>query len=537
MVVVAALGLLRLPMSLAVVSSPVVWADSSVAALVSRVGGIELEPVVDAPVAIVTGVPPRTDSAHDHDPPDHDHRYHHHVPGDRMITVVPLDTAGLGDRSYVAHDGEVALVVDPQRDYDRVLAITDEAGVRVTHVFETHVHNDYVSGGLALAREVGAAYHLNADDDVRFERTGLRDGDVVAVGAMRLRAVHTPGHTHTHLAYVLTDAAGTHQGAFTGGSLLFGSTGRPDLLGAEATGTLVRDQWRSARRLVEELPDATEVYPTHGFGSFCSASQSSVDRSSIGEERTTNLALTEELEAYVEQLLGGLGAYPAYYAHMAPANSAGPGAPELEQPAVTDPAQLRRRIEAGEWVVDLRTREAFAAGHVPGTLSFGLDGPFVTYLGWLIPWGTPITLLGASADDVARAQRELSRIGLDGDVAAMATGTPDDWAGEHATTSFPRSDFAGLQAALASGDDLVVLDVRRAEEHDESHVEGALNVPIHSVLAHLDDLPRRPLWVHCAGGYRAAVVAGLLDAHGFDVVAVDAPYTEAADAGLPLVAA
>ena len=191
-----------------------------------------------------------------------------------MITVVPLDTAGLGDRNYVAHDGEVALVVDPQRDYDRVLAITEDAGVRITHVFETHVHNDYVSGGLALAREVGAAYHLNADDDVAFERDrparrrrgrGRRDAPA--------GAPH-PGHTHTHLSYVLEDVAGAAQGAFTGGSLLFGSTGRPDLLGADHTDTLVRDQWRSAHRLADALPDATEVYPTHGFGSFCSATQS-----------------------------------------------------------------------------------------------------------------------------------------------------------------------------------------------------------------------------------------------------------------------
>ncbi len=452
-----------------------------------------------------------------------------------MITVVPLDTAGLGDRSYVAHDGEVALVVDPQRDYDRVLAITEEAGVEITHVFETHVHNDYVSGGLALARETGAAYHLNAEDDVDFEREQVVDGDVIAVGAMRVRVLHTPGHTHTHLAYLLTDEAGVSQGAFTGGSLLFGATGRPDLLGADHTDTLVRDQWHSVRRLADAVPDTTEVYPTHGFGSFCSATQSDADSSTIGQERRTNPVLTGDLDAWVAELLDGLGVYPAYYAHMAPANAAGPGAPRLETPSEADPSELRRRIEAGEWVVDLRTREAFAAGHVPGTLSFGLDGPFVTYLGWLVPWGTPITLLGASLEEVAQAQRELSRIGLDDDVAAMATGTPEEWAGEEALGSFPRGDFADLAAARGRGEDLVVLDVRRADEHDASHVEGALNVPIHLVLAHLDDLPRQRLWVHCAGGYRASVVAGILDAHGFDVLAVDAPFTEAADAGLALV--
>src|SRR5512145_100011 len=150
-----------------------------------------------------------------------------------MITVTPIDTPGLGDRTYLAHDGKVALVVDPQRDYDRVLAVAEEAGVQITHVFETHIHNDYVTGGLALAKELGAAYHVNADDPVEFERVGVRDGDVVEVGdKIRLRVVHTPGHTHTHLSYALS-ADDKAIAVFTGGSLLYGSTGRPDLLGPD----------------------------------------------------------------------------------------------------------------------------------------------------------------------------------------------------------------------------------------------------------------------------------------------------------------
>ena len=453
-----------------------------------------------------------------------------------MITVIPLDTSGLGDRSYLAHDGEVALVVDPQRDFDRVLALADEAGVRITHVFETHIHNDYVSGGLALARETGAVYHLNADDPVEFDRVGVRDGDVVEVGGMRLRVIATPGHTHTHLSYVVTDADGAPAGAFTGGSLLFGATGRPDLLGPGHTQTLVRDQWRSARQLADALPDETPVFPTHGFGSFCSAGGGGADSSTIGHERTVNPALTQEMEAYVEELLAGLGAYPSYYVHMAPANSAGPEAPQLDEPAVVDPDELRRRIDAGEWVVDLRTRSAFAAGHVRGTFNFGLDGPMVTYLGWLIPWDASITFLGETAEQVREARRELSRIGLDGHVTGMATGGPEDWAAGDPLGSYEVADFAALAQALADGADINVLDVRRADEFAEQHLSVAINVPIHLVLAHVDDIPRdKPLWVHCGGGYRAAVVASLLDAQGFDVVAVDEPFTAAAPAGLELV--
>jgi glyoxylase-like metal-dependent hydrolase (beta-lactamase superfamily II)/rhodanese-related sulfurtransferase len=453
-----------------------------------------------------------------------------------VTTVVPIDTPGLGDRTYLAHDGRVALVVDPQRDYDRVLAVAEEAGVTITHVFETHIHNDYVTGGLALARQVGAAYHVNADDPVSFERTPVRDGDIVEVGEMKVRVVHTPGHTHTHLSFAL-EADGEPVAVFTGGSLLFGSTGRPDLLGPDHTDALVHAQWHSAQRLAQELPDETAVYPTHGFGSFCSATQSEASESTIGHEKVANPALTKDEQAYVEELLAGLEDYPTYYAQMGPANSAGPDAPDLSTPELADPAELRRRIEAGEWVVDLRTRSAFAAGHLQGSVNFGTDGQFITYLGWILPYDATITLLGETPEQVAEAQREMVRIGMD--PAAMATGKPEDWAAGAPLGSYPVTDFAGLAEELRENpqaEDRVVLDVRRGSEYDERHIEGAVNVPIHTVLAHLESIPHKPLWVHCAGGYRASVVASILAARGHDVVAIDDSFDEnAAKAGLSLV--
>ncbi len=454
-----------------------------------------------------------------------------------MITVTPIDTPGLGDRTYLAHDGKVALVVDPQRDYDRVLAVAKDAGVQITHVFETHIHNDYVTGGLALAQEVGAAYHVNADDPVDFERVGVRDGDVIEVGdAMRVRVVHTPGHTHTHVSFALYDGE-KPLSVFTGGSLLFGSTGRPDLLGPDHTDTLVRAQWRSAHRLAEELPDETEVFPTHGFGSFCSATQSEAVSSTIGQEKQANPALTQDEEEYVEQLLAGLEEYPAYYAQMGPANSAGPDAPDLSEPTLADPAELRRRIDAGEWVVDLRTGEAFAAGHLMGSVNFGIEGQFITYLGWIMPYDATVTLLGETAEQVAEAQRDMARIGLK-KPASMATGKPDEWAGGEPLGSYEVATFKDLKYALESGDeDLVVLDVRRGAEFDAAHIEGAVNVPIHAILAHIDDVPRKRLWVHCAGGYRASVVASILDSRGYDVVSVNDSFDESAKTvGLPIVA-
>ena len=252
------------------------------------------------------------------------------APAASQPVIIPIDTPSLGDRSYLLHDGSVAVVVDPQRDIDRVLALADEHRVRITHVLETHIHNDYVTGGLALAQRTGASYHVNAEDDVAFERTPIRDGNVIEISpTMRLRAIATPGHTFTHLSYALEATTKPDSqdvvAIFTGGALLYGTTGRPDLLGHEHTHDLVHHQFDSAHRLAQQLPDRAEVLPTHGFGSFCSpGSSGSATSSTIGQEKRSNPVLTRTQQDWVEQTLADLEAYPAYYAHMGSANSAGP---------------------------------------------------------------------------------------------------------------------------------------------------------------------------------------------------------------------
>jgi hydroxyacylglutathione hydrolase len=470
-----------------------------------------------------------------------------------MVEVLPIETPTLGDRSYLVHDGEAALVIDPQRDIDRVTTLADEVGVRVTHVAETHVHNDYVTGGLALARAVGAVYLVNADDPVSFDRTPVSDGDLMEIGGMRVRVLATPGHTFSHLAYVVEavrDVArggvtgegvsgeggggGGIAGVFTGGSLLYGSTGRTDLLGPGSTQELSRAQWASARRLAHELPDTTPVFPTHGFGSFCSATQSQAASSTIGREKLVNPVLTLDERAYVTSLLAGLDAWPAYYAHMAPVNLAGPAGPDLSPPRPADAAELRRRIEAGEWVVDLRDRIAFAAGHVPGTFSIPMDNRLATYLGWMIPWGTPLTLLGDSPQQVAQAQLDLARIGID-QLAAAATGRPETWAGERGLAWMRLAKFGDLAAAMgAHSGGPVVLDVRRRLEWEESHIAGAVHIPLHELPGRLPEVPPGEVWVHCESGYRSVLAASMLAARGRRVVSVNDDFGNAAAAGLPL---
>ncbi|WP_123027357.1 MBL fold metallo-hydrolase [Mycolicibacterium stellerae] len=446
------------------------------------------------------------------------------------MNVSIIETTSLGDRSYLITEGDVAVVVDPQRDVDRVLNLAREHGVRITHVLETHIHNDYVTGGLELAHLTGAEYVVPAGDEVQYRRRAIEDGDVVDAGAIQLQAVHTPGHTHHHISYVLRNGTGVAVGVFTGGSMLHGTTGRTDLLGQDHTNDLTHAQFRSIRRLADELPDSTEVYPTHGFGSFCSATPGSGDTSTIAEQRTNNPALTQDEQTYVDQLIAGLSAYPAYYAHMGVINSRGPAPVDLSTPARVRPEELRRRIDAGEWVVDLRNRTAFAAGHLDGTLAFELSTSFVTYLGWLYEWGAPLTLIGNSEDEIGSAQRELVRIGID-DVTGSAVGDVSQFANGTPLRSYRVADFADL-ADARSHDDLAVLDVRQRDEYDDGHLPGAINIPLHELAHRTDEVPPGEVWVHCGSGYRASIAASMLDRSGRTTVLIDDTYAHADELGL-----
>ena len=451
-----------------------------------------------------------------------------------MLHIETIETPSLGDRSYLAHDGEVAVVVDPQRDIDRVLDLAAAHGVRITHVLETHVHNDYVTGGLELAGRTGALYVLPAGSGVEFEHTAVGEGEVVEAGRMRVRVLHTPGHTHHHVSYVLSDAGdnpgGRERAVFTGGSMLYGATGRTDLVGPESTVELTHAQFRSVRRLAAELPAGAAVLPTHGFGSFCSATPTSGDASTVGEQTRVNPALTLDEQDYVDTLLAGLDAYPAYYAQMGPINRRGPAAVDLSAPELVEPTELRRRIAAGEWVVDLRDRTAFAAGHLAGSLGFELSTNFLTYLGWLYRYGTPLTLIGETPEQIVGARRELVRIGID-ELAGAATGDITTLADGQVLRSYPVTDFTGLATAVAQGP-VQVLDARRHDERAAGYVAGSQHIPLHELPDRLDEVPRGEVWVYCGSGYRASVAASILDRPGRRVVLINDDYDNAGAAGL-----
>ncbi|SEO93976.1 MBL fold metallo-hydrolase [Actinacidiphila rubida] len=446
------------------------------------------------------------------------------------MDVEIVSTEGLGDRTYIVHNGHVAIVVDPQRDIDRVEKLVADLGLTLAAVAETHIHNDYVTGGLALAQRSGARYLVSADDTVSFNRVPVNDGDEMIFGSLHMRALKTPGHTPHHLSYVIRDARRPDQSpaVFTGGSLLYGSVGRTDLVDPAQTLKLTGLQYQSVRRLGDALPDDTSVFPTHGFGSFCSAGETAPDdNSTIGREKIRNDVYTAaDEQSFIEKLLGNITPYPAYYAHMAPLNLAGPALPDLSSPEPVSPAELRRRLQEGEWLVDIRSRKAFAANHIDGSVSIELGEQSAIYLGWILPWGSPITLIGESPSDVAAMQRQLARIGID-HLAGATAGPFDQITSGLGHGSYLRVDFAHVPATL--GDDDVILDVRRVDERVRGHIPGSLHIPLTEILDRIDELPRARLWVHCGSGFRAGIAASLLDRALRPVVHIDDFFANAAN--------
>ena len=449
------------------------------------------------------------------------------------IEVHQVRTPELGDSSYLVTAGGEAALVDVQRDLDRFREALAATGARPVAVLETHVHNDYVSGGAALAAELGVDYVVPAGAGYEGMHRGVREGDRVPVGPAALRAMFTPGHTPHHMSYEVC-IKGQGVAVLSGGCLLVAACGRTDLISGDLTEGLARLQHGSARR-IGALPDPTGIGPTHGAGSFC-ASSSGPDETwtTVGAEKGRNPALLLEEDEFVRTQVAGLPAHPTYYAHMAPINrhgSLGWSPPRLAQ---VDLDGLDRLAETGVAVVDGRPRAEFAAAHLPGSTSIEFGDSFSAYVGWLFPFGTPLTLIAGSEEDTDLAVRQCARIGID-DVRGWLGGRPDRWRGEgRPLRSFPRVRIEEMEAAWRAGG--TVLDVRDATEWRGGHVPGARHVHVPRIPESLDELRSLPgpIHVQCASGYRAATACSLLEAGGLDAVLVDDDFARWAERGLPL---
>jgi len=425
-----------------------------------------------------------------------------------------------------------AIVVDPHRDTDVYVRAAEEEGMRIRYVTETHIHADFLSGARQLARQTGARLCLSAEggDDWQYAFAAedgadlLRDGDEIRVGRVKLTVMHTPGHTPEHLSFAITDGAASDQpmGVLTGDFVFVGDVGRPDLLekAAGVAGTMeagARVLWQSLERF-RELPDYLQILPGHGAGSACGKALGAVPSSTLGYERLVNWAFQcESEEEFVRKVLEDQPEPPVYFAHMKRMNRDGPvvldGVPRPERVA---PEQLAETLRGGAVVVDLRRRDRFAEGHLPGSLNISWGADFTTWAGWLLPYDAPIHFV---ADDEAQARgaaRDLAMIGIDRAAGFADRAVLDWWMATVGPLEHTRVvDWAGVDTALEE-EDAVLLDVRGLTEWTEGHVPGARHIHLGRLREHVAELDRdRPILVYCRSGNRSAIGASLLQILGF----------------------
>jgi hydroxyacylglutathione hydrolase len=427
-----------------------------------------------------------------------------------------------------------AIVVDPLRDVQPYLDVAAAEGLRISHVTETHIHADFVSGARELASRTGAQLYLSAEggEDWQYafadadRATLLRDGDVITVGNITLDVLHTPGHTPEHLSFVVTDhpAGAGAMGILTGDFVFVGDVGRPDLLekAAGVKNTMeagARTLFHSLERF-RALPDHLQVWPGHGAGSACGKALGAVPSSTVGYEKRANWGVgTTNEHDFVTMVLEGQPEPPAYFAQMKRINRDGPRVlGGIHAPPLHTSAELLTLADARAWIVDVRAAAAFAAGHIPSTLSIPYGRSFTTWAGWLLPYDADIYLLtdeseiGDLAPAVVRdAVRDLALIGLDRvvgwfDAAALAG---FEVAGR-TLESVPQLDAATF-AARREPEALHLIDVRGATEFDAGHLPASVNIPVGLLAQSLDRLPEHaPVVVQCQSGARSAIAASVL---------------------------
>lgn len=443
----------------------------------------------------------------------------------------------LAQASYLvgcAATGE-ALIVDPNRDVEQFVAGAEAEGLRITHVTETHIHADFVSGSRELAERTGAKLHLSDEGGESWsylfardhDAVLLRDGDTFRVGNVRIDVLHTPGHTPEHLSFVVTDTAGADRpmGVFTGDFVFVGDVGRPDLLerAARHHGTMeegARTLFRSLRRFAEALPDFVQLWPGHGAGSACGKALGAVPQTTLGYEKLFNWGLAaEDEEEFVRGVLAGQPEPPMYFAEMKRINREGPRVlGGFHRPRRLPENRLAELVREGATVVDTRHASEFAAAHVPGTINLPLGRSFTTWAGSVLPYDRDFYLIveDASSTLVEEVVRDLAMIGLDRVEGCFSASVVDGWIRENdAGEGVPETSPEQLTSLLAS-EAVELIDVRTGSEWDAGRIPGSRNLPLGRLPELLGEIPPdRPLVVHCLSGARSGVAISFLMANGF----------------------
>src|SRR5438132_4440488 len=425
--------------------------------------------------------------------------------------------AGLGSNAHllISERDRVAVLIDPLRDVDQYVAVAHSEGVQITHVCETHIHNDFLSGGRELAATTGARILASADAHLEFDHQPVRDGDTLASGEIKLTVIATPGHTPEHVGYLVEDT-GRPAGApmlFSGGSLLAGAVSRTDLLGHEHATGLAHQLYRTLHERILPLGDDVVVYPTHGAGSFCTAAAGAESITTIGAERRGNPLLgLAGADAFTDRLLGSMPSYPTYFLNMRALNRRGPRVlGDIPRLTPLHPLEVQTRHQRGAAVVDMRSIHDYARGHIPSAYQVELRPAFASWVGWVVPFAAPVILVSDTPEVHEYAVRQLMRIGydnlpgyLDGGMAAWErAGLP--------VARVPVLTMRELRQRLQNGEPLVVMDVRQAHEWAAGHVPQAELLEAGALPTAELQLPRdRLIATHCGHGQRAATALSLL---------------------------
>lgn len=444
-----------------------------------------------------------------------------------------ITTASLGNRGYLIYNDHQAIAIDVQRDYKRWTDLAKRFNVEIKYVFETHMHNDYVTGGFRLAKLINAIYVVPAESGQSFNAVEAKDGDIFNFGNIIIKAIRTPGHTSHHTSYEVISK--NKKALFSGGGLLYGTVGRTDLISQKMTLALTEAQYNSAQKVLNNVDLTAELYPTHGFGSFCSSSPGTKGESStLSIEKETNIAYTtKSKKEFIDLIIKGLGAYPNYYAFMGKLNQNGCGDIALKEVRELSTDKIRDIIKSSGWLVDIRNRKLYAANHPQGSIGIEMGGSFASYLGWVIPWGDSITLISDDISEINNAQIELGRIGMDQFISNVSTSINNYLA--ITNQSYQIHNFQDLNNKMASKEvKITVLDVRNPVEWTSGHIDKALHIPIYELINRFDEVKNinNEIWVHCASGYRASIGASILAKNKKTVVLIDDNISNAAKLNL-----
>lgn len=446
----------------------------------------------------------------------------------------------LAHASYMlASEGE-AVVVDPQRDVEIYLQAAEEQKVEIRHIFETHLHADFVSGHRELAARTGAKIYMGAQAGAKFPHVAVSDGFELKAGKLAIRVLETPGHTAESICLLVTDheKSSAPWAVLTGDTLFLGDVGRPDLSTQFSPAELAGMLYDSLHNKLLTLDDGVLVYPAHGAGSLCGKNMRAEKSSTIGTERLTNYALQiKSKEEFVRQLTSNLPARPEYFLQDAEINQAGAAAlSELPELPGIEAARLKRMLDEGETAMDIRSGEQFCAGHVPGSINIALSGQFASWAGAVLGLGSRPVLIAESHDQLAEARMRLARVGMENIAGYLREGIRGwkDAGFELARTE--EMDVEELSRRLVSSD-MQVLDVRRGAEWEAGHIEGAIWWPLDNFKISPPEIDGdRPVAVHCKSGYRSMIACGLLQRAGFhNVINVRGGFDAWREAKLPVV--